>query len=132
MGSPLLDAARRASGHAYAPYSRFTVGCALETTDGRIFPGANVENASYGLTICAERAAVFRAVSEGSRGIRRLAVFAPEEAVPCGACLQVLAEFAEDLDEVEILVGWPGGDRRHRLGELLPHAFRARRPDDPR
>jgi cytidine deaminase len=118
----LVEAARAAQEHAHCPYSRFRVGAALETGDGRVFVGSNVENASYGLTICAERAAVVSAVSAGARNFRRIVIASDSEppAPPCGACRQVLAEFGLEL-EVES-VG-PLQARRWTLRELLPDAF---------
>src|SRR5262249_38139438 len=100
----LLTAARAARLHAFAPFSHFLVGAALETTDARIVPGCNVENATYGLTICAERVTVFKAISEGLRQFRRIAVVADTTTPtpPCGACRQILWEFGGDL---EIILG---------------------------
>lgn len=94
----LLTAARRVMQKAYAPYSKFRVGAAVLAQNGQIFSGANVENASYGLTICAERAAICKAVGEGQRRLRRFCVVADTKqfVTPCGACLQVMAEFAPD------------------------------------
>jgi cytidine deaminase len=116
-------AAREARDRAYAPYSGFQVGAALLTDDGRIFAGANVENASYGLSMCAERAAVFHAVAEGVRGIRAVAVSASndEPTWPCGGCRQVLHEFGPDM--VVISEGRGGRREERRLAELLPLAF---------
>src|SRR5437868_15458474 len=98
--SALLDAARAARLHALAPFSDFKVGAALETVDGHIITGCNVENATYGLTICAERVAMFKAISEGHRAFTRIAVVADTEAStpPCGACRQILWEFGGNLE----------------------------------
>jgi cytidine deaminase len=122
MDDALVAAARSARTHAYCPYSRFAVGAALESTDGRIFTGCNVENASYGLTVCAERAAVLAAVAAGVRRFRRLVVVADADppVSPCGACRQVLMEFGGGL-EVEGI--GPSGRCRWTLAELLPDPF---------
>ena len=122
----LLDAARNARLRAVAPFSHFQVGAALETVDGQIITGCNIENASYGLTICAERVAIFKAVSEGERRFRRIAIVADTQqpTPPCGACRQILWEFAGDL---EIILG--NLDRetgRHQLRDLLPLPFDGR------
>ena len=122
MTDALLTAARQVQARAYAPYSNFRVGAALEASDGSVFVGCNVENASYGLTICAERAAICAAVSAGVREFRRAVVVSNVDppAAPCGACRQVLAEFGLNLS-VEA-VG-PAGSVRWQLSELLPAAF---------
>jgi cytidine deaminase len=122
MDDALVTAARSARTHAYCPYSGFAVGAALETPDGRIFTGCNVENASYGLTVCAERAAVLAAVAAGVRHFRRLVVVAEADppVSPCGACRQVLIEFGRNL-QVEG-VG-PRGRCRWALTDLIPEAF---------
>lgn len=119
----LLDMAMRALRNSYSPYSRFRVGAALLTSDGKIFCGTNVENASYGLSICAERVAVFKAVSEGHTSFVRIAVVseARNPVFPCGACRQVLHEFSPGIELV--LLGKDGSPLVVRLDELLPHAF---------
>jgi len=124
--SELRAAARAAREHAYAPYSTFAVGAAVETTDGRRFSGANVENASYGLTICAERTAVFAAVLAGARRLAAVAVSGPDgtTTTPCGACRQVLAEFGAP-DVPLTYARADGGWSDTTLGELLPVAFDA-------
>ena len=121
----LIAAARQARQNAYAPYSGFAVGAALRTRSGRVFTGSNVENASYGLTICAERVAVTKAVSEGERDFEAIAVVSEgAAATPCGACRQVLAEFKPDLRVIVADVdGSEGGHREFSLSELLPEAF---------
>lgn len=126
-GRALLAAARVAMTHAHAPYSRYRVGAAVQTDGGRVFAGCNVENASYGLTNCAERTAVFKAVSEGARRVTAVAIVADgaAEPVPCGACRQVLAEFADAATPVWIAPARPGARaRRVTLGRLLPLAFK--------
>jgi cytidine deaminase len=122
---PLLAAAMRARENAHAPYSHFRVGAAVETIDGRIFTGCNVENASYGLTVCAERVAIWKAISEGVavRGFRRIAICADTGRLtpPCGACRQILWEFCGD---VPVLLGnLAGSTKECTMKELLPDAF---------
>ncbi len=121
----LLACAAQARKNAYAPYSHFTVGAALLADNGTVYGGCNVENASYGLTCCAERTALYKAVSDGVRTFRAIAVVGGnehEEAVtscpPCGICRQALAEFCDDTFPVIL------SDTTVTLGELLPHAFR--------
>lgn len=119
----LVAAARAAREHAVADFSGFRVGAALETGDGAIITGCNIENASYGLTICAERTAVFKALSEGHRRFVRVVVVADTESPtpPCGACRQILWEFGGDLDVV--LANLTAVTARHRMRDLLPHPF---------
>jgi cytidine deaminase len=124
--SKLVAAARRARRNAQAAYSGFKVGAALETSTGLIVTGCNIENATYGLTVCAERVAMFKALSEGHRKFRRVAVVADTEAPtpPCGACRQILWEFGGDLDV--ILANLKRETGRHQLKDLLPLPFDAR------
>jgi cytidine deaminase len=117
----LVAAAAAARERAYAPYSHFAVGAALRAADGAIYVGCNVENASYGLTICAERNAVAHAVASGARDLVALAVVTENGVTPCGACRQVLVEFGP---EMTVIVADTRGNRRiYLLGELLPDAF---------
>lgn len=122
MTDALVRQAREAMARAHAPYSRFLVGAAIEAEDGRVFVGCNVENASYGLTMCAERVAVGAAVAGGARRLRRIAVTTGVEppGPPCGACRQVLAEFGLDI---EVVAAGPRSERRWVLRALLPDAF---------
>ncbi|PYQ95998.1 MAG: cytidine deaminase [Acidobacteria bacterium] len=124
--SELVTLARRAREHACAAYSQFKVGAALETVDGTVITGCNIENATYGLTICAERVAMFKALSEGHRRFTRVAIVADTDAPtpPCGACRQILWEFGGDLDIVLANLARQTG--RHRLQDLLPLPFDAR------
>lgn len=116
----LLDLARESMNRSYSPYSSYPVGAAIRCTDGRVFTGCNIENASFGLTNCAERTAVFKAVSEGARSFDTIAIAAKTKAWPCGACRQVLNEFAPDL---RVLITWDGRTEQKMLSELLPESF---------
>ncbi len=124
--SRLIRAARMARRRAYCPYSGFAVGAAVLGSDGRIYAGANVENASYGLTVCAERVAVLRAVVGGARQVVAVAVVAntAEPVSPCGACRQVLAEFAADFNMPIVLVTCGGRIERTTLQTLFPKPFK--------
>ena len=125
MSDPLLTAALAVREHAYAPFSHFKVGAALEDNAGRVHTGCNVENATYGLTICAERVAVFKAVSEGvaPHNFRRIAVAADTADLtpPCGACRQILWEFCGDIEVT--MVNLQGKTEIHRLSRLFPKPF---------
>ena len=116
----LLALARDAMKHSYSPYSSYPVGAALLCTDGRIFQGCNIENASFGLSNCAERTAVFKAVSEGALSFEAIAIAANTKAWPCGACRQVLNEFSPHM---RVLVTWDGHVEMMNLSDLLPGAF---------
>jgi cytidine deaminase len=119
----LVDAALAARANAFAPYSKFRVGAALEDDAGRIHTGCNVENATYGLTVCAERVAVLKAVSEGARKFRRIAIAADTDNLtpPCGACRQILWEFCGDI--AIILVNPRGKTETFELKDLFPRPF---------
>ncbi len=119
----MLRAARIVAKNAYAPFSKLKVGAVVLTEDGRIFSGCNVENSSYGLTVCAERVAIFKAVSAGQPRIRALLVHTDTESLtpPCGACLQVISEFSENP---EIALSNGRSSKTFRLRELLPIRFR--------
>ena len=117
----LIRMALAAREKAYVPYSDFIVGAALRAADGRIFTGCNVENAAFTPTSCAERTALFKAVSEGAREFTAIAIASRDAAPwPCGACRQVLNEFAPNI---RVLVTWQGGTESATLPELLPHGF---------
>jgi cytidine deaminase len=121
----LLDAARAVVKNAYAPYSKLKVGAAALFDDGAVITGVNVENASFGLTICAERTALASAISQGNRRLRALAIASSAGAAlpPCGACRQVIAEFS-DGDTIVVLDGDGGKVETHLISELLPLAFK--------
>lgn len=118
----IIAKAKEAASRAYAPYSQFSVGAAVLTTDGRIFHGCNVENISFGLTICAERNAIFSAIANGCREFEKIAIVADtEEPIsPCGACRQVLAEFNPNMEI--ILANFQGKTETFHLSELLPRS----------
>ncbi len=117
----LIEVARRAMENAYAPYSGLKVGAAVLTKDGKIFTGVNIENASFGLTVCAERVAIFKAVSEGYRDFVAIAITSSRgKILPCGACRQVMAEFSDDL---KIVLGDENEVEIYPLSELFPASF---------
>jgi cytidine deaminase len=122
----LVEAAKRARERAVAPFSRFRVGAALETASGKVFTGCNIESASYGLTVCAERVAIWKALSEGERDFKRLAVVADTETLtpPCGTCRQIIWEFCRDAEVV--FANLRGESESFNVRELLPRAFDAR------
>jgi len=124
----LIEQAKHVQSQAYAPYSKFKVGAAILSHDGRAFYGCNVENASYGATICAERNAVANGISNGARLFKKLAIVADREdpIMPCGICRQVLFEFSPDL--VIISVGKSGRKKQVKLKDLLPFGFRLDNP----
>ncbi len=123
----LIAAACDARGRAYAPYSHFSVGAALLADDGRVYSGVNIENASYGLTVCAERNAIGAMVIGGGRRLRGIAVCTENGVTPCGACRQVLSEFIDhDGDAVVWIVDGQGNVRETTLAGLLPDSFGAR------
>ncbi len=119
----LLEAAEKAMGNAYAPYSGFNVGAALLCSSGKVFTGCNVENSSYGASNCAERTAVFKAVSEGYKDFEAIAIVSSgeEETFPCGICRQVLGEFAPNIRI--ILRKMDGSPSVYKFSDIMPHCF---------
>ena len=119
----LIDAATKVRENSYAPFSNFRVGAAIETEDGQIIDGCNVESASYGLTVCAERVAIWKAISEGKRKIKHIAVVADTEELtpPCGVCRQIIWEFGGDIPV--ILANLQGKVETVQMKDLLPRAF---------
>lgn len=119
----LSEAAIQARHNAYAPFSSFRVGAALEDDSGHVFTGCNIENATYGLTVCAERVAIYKAVSEGSNAFRRMVVAAdtPTLTPPCGACRQIIWEFCGDIELV--LINLEGKSESFRMSALFPYPF---------
>ena len=122
----LMDNAKEASKASYSPFSRFAVGAAVLTTNGKIFRGCNVENSSFGLTNCAERTAIFKAVSEGEREVIAVAIYSPntDSCYPCGACRQVLYEFQSDEYEIDVVTENLGALEIQKLSYFLPCGFR--------
>lgn len=122
----LMDRAKEASKTSYSPFSRFAVGAAVLTSSGKIYEGCNVENSSFGLTICAERCAIFKAVSEGEREILAVAIYSPnsDNCYPCGACRQVMYEFQGDDEEISVVTENLGQLEIQKLSYFLPCGFR--------
>ena len=122
----LMDYAIKASEKSYSPYSKFSVGAAVLMNSGKIYMGCNVENASYGMTICAERNAIFKAVSEGERGIVAIAIYSPQkgDCYPCGACRQVISEFQFGDNEIEIVTENNGKLDIKKLADYMPYMFK--------
>lgn len=118
----LRDLAKAASSHSHSPYSKAKVGCAIEMKDGSTYQGCNIENASYGGTVCAERVAIWKAVSEGKKELKRVYVYTKTGWPPCGLCLQVMAEFSDP--SLEVTIGnEEGKESKKTLKNLLPEAF---------
>ena len=122
----LMDNAKQASKNSYSPFSRFAVGACVLAQSGKMYLGCNVENSSFGMTICAERCAIFKAVSEGEREILAVAIYSPnsDDCNPCGACRQVMYEFQPDDTEVEIITENLGELNIRKLSEYLPYGFK--------
>ena len=122
----LMDKAKEASKTSYSPFSRFAVGASVLTKSGKIYTGCNIENSSFGMTICAERCAIFKAVSEGEREILAVAIYSPntDDCNPCGACRQVMFEFQDEENSVEIITENMGELVVRKLSEYLPYGFK--------
>ena len=122
----LMDNAKQASKMSYSPFSRFAVGACVLAKSGKLYTGCNVENSSFGMTICAERCAIFKAVSEGEREILAVAIYSPntDDCNPCGACRQVMFEFQDEEAGVEIITENMGELIVRKLDEYLPYGFK--------
>lgn len=122
----LMNKAKEASKSSYSPFSRFAVGAAVFASSGKIYKGCNVENSSFGLTICAERCAIFKAVSEGERELLAVAIYSPntDSCYPCGACRQVMYEFQPDDYELDVITENTGELEIKKLSYFLPNGFR--------
>ena len=120
-----MDKAKEASKMSYSPFSRFAVGACVLAKSGKMYSGCNVENSSFGMTICAERCAIFKAISEGEREILAVAIYSPnaDDCIPCGACRQVMYEFQGD-EEVEVITEELGQLNVRKLGVYLPYGFK--------
>jgi cytidine deaminase len=124
MIDSLINAARKAQKNAYVPYSGYPVGAAILDSTGNLWSGCNVENVSYGLSVCAERTAICKMVSEGVREIQSIAVVTRDGGTPCGMCLQTLLEFAVDPKSVEVITVSDSGEvKGYSLSDLIPHGF---------
>ncbi|MGB9682227.1 MAG: cytidine deaminase [bacterium] len=124
MKDQLIEKARKSLENAYTPYSLYKVGAAIEGASGKVYAGCNIENASYGLTMCAERVAIFKGVSEGEKSFKRIVIVSSVEnpPLPCGACLQVMSEFCDE--NFEVYIGKDNGEiERFLLKELFPKPF---------
>ncbi|MGC8971109.1 MAG: cytidine deaminase [bacterium] len=121
----MIDMAREVLNNAYAPYSRYKVGAVVEGSSGKLYTGCNVENISFSLTICAERVAIFKGISDGEKSFTRIVIISDDNSIPtpCGACLQVMSEFSDK--DLEIIVSSKDGKlERYKLSELLPNPFK--------
>lgn len=123
----LMDKAKEASKMSYSPFSKFAVGAGVLTKNGKIYSGCNIENSSFGMTICAERCAIFKAISEGEKEIVAVAIYSPNEddCYPCGACRQVMYEFQGET-EIEIITEDKGKLNIKKLSDFLPYGFKIR------
>lgn len=121
----LIDKAKEASQNSYSPFSQFPVGAAVLMSSGKIYQGCNVENSSFGMTICAERCAIFKAISEGEKQISAVAIYSPKKdgCYPCGACRQVMYEFQGE-DEILVITESEGQIEVKKLGDFLPYGFK--------
>lgn len=130
MDKELIKKATNAIDKAYSPYSKYSVGAAVKTKDGKIYDGCNIENASYGLTVCAERVALFKAISEGQKNIEEISIVIDDDILPspCGACRQVISELAPDAKIS--LATKDGLYKEYTIDELLPNAFKLNIGDD--
>lgn len=120
MIKKIIQKAKEVSKNSYSPYSKYSVGAVILTKEGKIFTGINIENASYGSTVCAERVAIFNAVSEGYKNFEAIAVYSKTGGLPCANCLQVISEFSKDLN---IIVANDLDYKIYKFSELLPHPF---------
>lgn len=121
----LMELAKKARRDSYSPYSNFSVGAAILTEEGKVYTGANIENASYGASVCAERVAIYKAINSGAKRISAVAISANRpEAFPCGICRQVMSEFASNQDIDIFIENIDGGIEKYKLSKLLPKAFK--------